>query len=146
MTQLFQLVLDSSFIPDTWKEPTIIPVPQNSKAKVPNSYRPTVLTSVLCKCMEHVVCDQLSTSVADKPNPPQFAYKAERGVEDACLTLLDTVAKDLDCTHSCTWVLFMFVSSALNTVNMHTLLDRLSGLQVKPILVLWIRNFLQDRP
>ncbi len=101
MTQFFQLLLDSGFVPRTWKESTIIPIPKITKAMAPKDYRPVALTSVLCKCMEWMICDLLTCSVADKLDPLQFAYKAKRGVEDACLTLLDTVTKNMDHTHSC---------------------------------------------
>lgn len=90
MTLLFQLLLDPGFVPHSWKESTVIPIPKISSAKVPKDYRPVPLTSVLCKCMERVVCGLLSSSVAEKLEL-QFAYKAQRGVEDAFLTLLDTI-------------------------------------------------------
>ena len=35
------------------------------------------------------MCNQLVASVADRMDPLQFAYKARRGVEDACLISLD---------------------------------------------------------
>lgn len=40
----------------------------------------------------------------------------------------------------------MDFSSAFNTVNSNTLLHRLSDLQVHPTLILWIKDFLKDRP
>ena len=77
--------------------------------------------------------------------PTPVCHKAKRGVEDACLTLLDTVTKNMDHTHSCSRILFMDFSSAFNTVNTNTLSDCLTELQVNPVLVKWIRDFLQDR-
>ena len=113
----------------------------------PKDYRPVALTSVLCKCMQRVVCDLLTSSVADKLDPLQLAYKAKRGVEDVCLTLLDAVTKNIDHTYSCSRILFkdFLDSSAFNTVNTNTLSDCLTELQVNPVLVKWIRDFLQDR-
>lgn len=58
------------------------------------------LTFLLCKCVEQVVCDLLTSSIADKMDPFQFAYRAKCGVEDACLKLLDTVITNLDHPHS----------------------------------------------
>ena len=79
MTQFFQLLLDSGFVPHAWKESTIIPFPKTTKAMAPKDYRPVALTSVLCKCMEQVVCDLLTSSVADKLDPLQFATKQSEG-------------------------------------------------------------------
>lgn len=141
-TQLFQLLLVSEFVPHKWKESTIIPIPRITKAMVPQDYRPVALTSVLCKCMERVMCDLLTSAVADKLDPLQFAYKAKRGVEDAFRTLLDTAPKNMDHSHSCSRILSMDFSSAFNTVNINTLLNCLTELQVNMALVKWIRDFL----
>lgn len=145
LTRLFQLLLDSGCIPNQWKESIIIPIPRKAHAKDMKDYRPVALTSVLCKCMEKAVGDQLSDMLSDKLDPLQFAYRARRSVEDASLTLLDTVTKHLDSAHPHTRILLMDFS-AFNTVNMNTLLHHLLDLQVHPTLVLWIKNFLQDRP
>lgn len=145
-TKLFQGLLDSSCVPYQWKESTIIPIPKKTHAKDPKDFRPVALTSLLCKCMERVVGSHLSGAVTGRLDPLQFAYKAKRGVEDATLTLLDTVTRQLDSLHTHTRILFMDFSSAFNMVHTHTLLQHLVELQVHPILILWIKNFLQDRP
>ena len=100
MTQLLQVFLDASFVPRAWKETTIIPVPKKPHAKALNDFRPVALTSILCKCMERVVAEELTTMVGESLDPLQFAYKPRRGVEDAILALLDTVTRHLDSQHS----------------------------------------------
>lgn len=146
VAQLFQLFLNASFVPRTWKETTIISVPKNPHAKAMNDFRSVSLTSILCKCMERVVTRELTTMVGERLDPFQFAYKPKRGVEDASVTLLDTMARHLDSPNSYVRILFMDFSSAFNTVNTNTLLHRLQGLQVNTTLVLWIKDFLKDRP
>ena len=78
-TRLFQLFLNAHFVPRVWKTSVIIPVPKKPNAKILNDFRPVALTSVLCKCMERVVCNQLTPSVADHMDSFQFAYRARRG-------------------------------------------------------------------
>lgn len=92
-------------------------MPKKSKAKELPDYRSVALTSTLCKCMERVVVEHLSDIVAEKLEPLQFACRAKHGVEDACLTLLDTVCKHLNSPHPNTRILFMDFSSAFNTVD-----------------------------
>jgi len=94
--------------------------------------------------MEWVVFGLLNSSITDKLDLLQ--YKAQWGVEDACLTLLDMITKNMDHPHSCSRILFMDLSSAFNTVKISTLLNRLTELQVNSILINWIKDFLQDRP
>ena len=129
-----------------WKESTLIPVPKKSNAKEMKDFRPVALTSILSQCMERVVCDHLTAMVVDRLGPLQFAYKAKCGVEDACLTLLDTVCRQMDPAHPHTQILFIDFSSTFNPVNTVTLCNHLWDLQVNPSLILWIRDLLQDQP
>lgn len=135
LTRLFQLLLDSGTVPERWKESTIIPLPKKARPKDLQDYRPVALTSILCKCMERVVADQLVAELSDKLDPLQFAYRAKRGTEDASLRLLDRATKQLDSTHPQTRILFMDFSSAFSTVNNNTLLHHLSDLQIHPTLI-----------
>lgn len=96
--------------------------------------------------MDRVVFDLLFSTVADKVDPLQFAYKKRFSQEDARMTLLNTVARHLDSAFSYTRILLIDFPSAFNTVNIHTLLYRLVELQVNQKLVLWIINYLQSKP
>ena len=145
-TRLFQLLLDIHFIPRIWKTSTIIPVPKKPGAKILNDFRPVALTSVICKCMERIVCNKLTASLADRMDPLQFAYKAKRGVEDATLTLLDLILSHMDSSGNFVRILFMDFSSAFNTIQPHILLKRLLDLHTNTTLVFWIKAFLCDRP
>lgn len=145
-TKLFQLFFDAHFVPRVWKTSTIIPVPKKANASILNDFRPVALTSVLCKCMERLVCNRLMASVADRMDPLQFAYKAKRGVDDATCLLLNLAYQHLDITGNYVRILFMDFSSAFNTLQPHLLLSRLIDLNVSPKIILWIRSFLCDRP
>ena len=96
--------------------------------------------------MERLVCNQLIKSVANHMDPLQFAYRAKRGVEDATLTLFNLIASHLDTSGTTVRVLFMDFSSAFNTIQPHVLIKKLLNLEVNPDLILWIRQFLCDRP
>ena len=96
--------------------------------------------------MERIVSDQLISSVADRLDPLQFAYKAKRGVEDATLTLFNLISSHLDSPGTTVRVLFMDFSSAFNTIQPHVLIKTLLDLGVNSDLILWIRHFLSDRP
>ena len=86
--------------------------------------------------MERIICNNLISSVADRLDPLQFAYKAKRGVEDATLTLLDFVVSHLNKSGTFVRVLMMDFSSEFNTLQPHLLLKRLLDLDVNPSLVL----------
>ncbi len=97
--------------------------------------------------MERLVSTELTLQTAKFMDPMQFAYRTSRGVEDATLTLLDKIFCHLNNpTKTYVRVLFMDFSSAFNTVQPHILLRHLSDLHVSSNLILWIREFLRERP
>ncbi len=58
-------------------------------------------------------------------DPMQFAYRPERGVEDATVTLLHLLIRHLEGKGSHARVLFVDFSSAFNTIQPHVLIGRL---------------------
>ena len=76
--------------------------------------------------------NHLVASVADL----QFAYNARRGVEDACLILVNLIASHLDEFGLYVRVMIMDFSSAFNTIQPHILIKRLLDLGANHILVL----------
>ena len=87
--------------------------------------------------------DKLTTSVADRLDPLQFVYRVRRGVEVATLTRRSS---HLDKAGTSVRALFMDMSAAFQTIQHHILIQRLLDLDVNSDLVLWIRQFLCDRP
>lgn len=83
-----------------------------------NDFRPVTLTSILAKCVERIVCNQLVAFVADRIDL-QFAYKAGRGVEDAYLVLLNLIANHLD--QSGLYVRVLFVGFHLLLIQFNPL-------------------------
>ena len=77
-TCLFQLLLDTQFVPRLWRLSTIIPVPKKRNATLLKDFRPVALAFVLYKCMERIAHSQLTTAVAGRMDPLQFAYRAGR--------------------------------------------------------------------
>ncbi len=140
------MLLDCHTVPDSWKRSTIIPVPKKSRPQQLNDYRPIALTSILAKCMEKIVRKHLLDGVASMLDPLQFAYRARRGVEDASVTLLNLVSKHLEDTQTYARILFIDFSSAFNTIEPCVLIRRLISMDVNSDLVLWICDFLTDRP
>ena len=133
-------------MPKSWKTSTIIPIPKNNKASALNDFRPVALTSILAKCFETVVCQHLRREVMIKLDPLQFAYKAKRGVDDACVTLIDLISRHLQNANAYCRVLMIDFSSAFNSIEPYVLLQRLSNLNVNNHIILFINNFLRERP
>ena len=125
---------------------TIIPVQKKPNPKQLNDYRPIALTSILCKYMEGIIRKHLLSDIVDKLDPFQFAYKSQRGVDDASITLFNLISKHLETKSAYVRILFIDFSSAFNTIEPFILLKRLISMNVNTSLILWISDFLRDRP
>ena len=74
----------------------IIPIPKGTKISCLNDYRPVALTSVIMKVFERLVLRQLKTQTDALLDPCQFAYRANRSVDDAVALGLHAVLTHLD--------------------------------------------------
>ena len=86
---MFQLFLNGHFIPHSCKMSTVTPVPRRPGAKEMNDFRPVASTSIIAKCMERIVCNQLIAPVTNRHGPVAVCLQGwgGGGVEDATLTL-----------------------------------------------------------
>ena len=124
---LFQRSLDTLEIPSLWKKSTVVPVPKTSHASVSNDYRPVALTSLLMKSLEKIIKAYIINTIRHLLDPLQFAYRSERGTDDAILSLLHLVYMHLEGSKTHVPIRFADFSSAFNTINPLDLADRLKG-------------------
>ena len=142
---VFNKTLEDHEIPDSWKAATICPVPKKSRPSTLNDYRPIALTSVLMKSLEKLVLRKLKIEASDEQDPLQFAYRHNRGVEDAVLALIHDSLAHINNKGSYVRILYVDFSSAFNTVQTHLLLQKLQDMNICPHLTLWISDFLSNR-
>ena len=82
-TDIFNQSLSQSAVPTCFKMATIVLVPKKAKVTELNDYRPIALTSVIMKCFERLVKDNITSTLPDTPDPLQFAYHPNRSTDDA---------------------------------------------------------------
>ncbi len=129
-----------------WKQAIVVPVPKIVNAVTLNDFRPIALTSLIMKCFEKLVKEVLLAKTKNLLDPLQFAYRTQRGVEDATATLLNLVLKHLEGSKTHVKLLFAGFSSAFNSLQPYILVEKLItdfGLDFN--LVGWILDFLTDR-
>lgn len=143
--QIFNASRTSNSIPSVWKHSLICPVPKKPKPSCPNDYRPIARTPIIMKCLERLVLSRLLSQTSDQLHPLQFAYRHNRGVDDAVITLLLLILTHLETPKSIARVLSVDFSSAFNKLRPHLLADKLLHRNVSPSLILWILNFLVER-
>ena len=143
--KLYQTSLNTGIVPALWKLSEIIPVPKIAFPKVSNDYRPVALTSIIMKCLEHIVKRHLCTYVDHLRDPAQFAYCKGRSVQDATLTLLHEIYEHLESPNTYVRLLYIDFSSAFNTMQPIVLLRKLCNMNVNSVLIKWIHNYLSCR-
>ncbi|KAI4887070.1 hypothetical protein NFI96_002264, partial [Prochilodus magdalenae] len=128
-----------------FKTSTIIPVPKKSTITGLNDYRPVALTSVVMKVFERLILAHLKSITDPLLDPLQFAYRANRSVDDVVNLTLHFILQHLDSHGNYARVLFVDFSSAFNTVVPQLLQAKLSQLSVPGSMCRWIVDFLTDR-
>ena len=123
----------------------ICPIPKNNSPSDLSDYRPIAITSVVMKCFEKIVLHHLLDLTKGMQDHFEFAYKPNRSIEDAILTLLHNTFLHTNNPKSYVRILFAVFSSACNTIKPYHLTKKLARLNISPKLVIWIINFLSHR-
>ena len=98
------------------------------------------------KVLERLVLRHLQSITKDKLDPCQFAYQANRSVDDAVALALHFILQQLDTPNRYARLLFVDYSSAFNTIVPMKLFDKLQIFDLSPSIRFWILSFLLDRP
>lgn len=142
---IFNTSLSQCTVPQCFKCSIIIPVPKSSKITCLNDFRPVALTSVVMKAFEQIILAYLKSCTSLKMDSYQFAYQANRSVEDAISIALHHTLQHLESPNTYTRILFIDFSSAFNTINPFKLFTTLLDMNIDPAICHWIRSFLWNR-
>ena len=100
---------------------------------------------VTMKCLEKIILSRLLPCITPSMDKLQFAYRQNRSIEDAIITVLNYIYQHLDTSGSYVRALFIDYSSAFNTIIPNILINKLKAYGVEPYLCAWISDFLKDR-
>ncbi|KAK3538756.1 hypothetical protein QTP86_015647 [Hemibagrus guttatus] len=144
-TDIFNTSLETCHVPACFKTSAIVPVPKKTKITGLNDYRPITLTSVVMKSFECLMLSYLKDITDPLLDSLQFAYRANRSVDDAVNMALHFILQHLDSPGSYSRILFVDFSSAFNMITPALLRDKLFQLNVPDSSCSWITDFLTDR-
>ncbi len=115
-TDIFNLSLSLSVVPQCFKTSTIVPKQKTPKASCLNDWRPVVLTPIISKCFEKLIRDHICSVLPASLDPLQFAYRKNRSTDDAIAFTLHIALSHLDKRNTYVRMLFVDYSSAFNTI------------------------------
>ncbi|KAK3570016.1 hypothetical protein QTP86_009162 [Hemibagrus guttatus] len=144
-TDIFNTSLETCHVPACFKTSAIVPGPKKTKITGLNDYRPITLTSVVMKSFERLVLSYLKDITDPLLDPLQFAYRANRSVDDAVNMAFHFILQHLDSPGSYARIQFVDFSSAFNMIIPALLRDKLFQLNVPDSMCSWITDFLTDR-
>ena len=94
LQDLFQRSLESSEVPDDWKEANVAPVFKKGEKYRAANYRPISLTSIVCKLLEHIVASNMMTHLDLNSilHDLQHGFRRLRSTVTQLLSLFDELA------------------------------------------------------
>ena len=97
------------------------------------------------KSFDCIILSYLKLFTTPLMDTHQFAYCANRSVEDAVNLVLHHTLHHLESPNTYARILFIDFSSALNTINLVNLFNKLMDMNIDPCICHWIRIFLWRR-
>lgn len=149
LLHLLNHMLRTSYVPDDWKQATIIPIRKPDKpAESPDSYRPISLTSCLGKIMERIVNQRL-VWMFEKNGlrlKTQSGFRKGRGTMDNIIGLEHYIREGFNKRNPLnTYAVFLDVAKAFDTTWIQGLLFKLSNKGVSGQILGWLNNLLRNR-
>ena len=72
------------------------PIPQKTKVSSLDDYRAVARSSVVMKVLERLVLRHMLSTIMEKWDPIQFAYRAKRSVNNVIVLALHIILQNLD--------------------------------------------------
>ena len=146
LTSMLKTALNTNVIPHIWKLATIVPIPKlNNDIDKGTSYRPISLLSIIAKTLEKSFLPYITASI---PNTPmQHGYKTQHSTVTALHTLYNTVEKGFNqmAPPAQTTSVALYMSKAIDTINIHTLIRKLQHTKIPGIIIKLIENYIKGR-
>ena len=147
LTIIFNKSLDTTQIPQDFKDANIVPIYKKKGAKdEASSYRPISLTSITCKLLEKMIKDEVLRFLEHNGmlNIDQHGFRKKKSCVTNLLEYLDKVTELVDLGESVDVVLLDF-KKAFDRVDHETLLIKMSNLGIGGKLLAWVREWLTGR-
>ena len=144
--RLFQLSIDSAYIPDDWKLAHITPLFKKGSKCDPGNYRPVSLTSTLCKVLEKLITETIRDYLEnhDLLSESQYGFRQNRSCTWQLLNVMEEWTDALEDKEAVECIYFDF-QKAFDKVSHRHLLKKLEMYGITGPLHSWIDNYLSGR-
>ena len=144
---IFNKMWVEAYIPQKWKEATIIPIPKpNKDHSDPTNYKPIAVTSCVCKLFEKIINNRLQQYLAHNKllTNVQCGYRKTQSTVDHLIRLNTFIRQGMaDNKHT---VAVMFdLEKAYDKAWRYEMLKDMQSLRLRGSLPEYIKEFLRDR-
>ena len=143
---IFNSSIAEGVLPHIWKCADVIPISKVCNPKsADEDLRPISLTSILSKILERFIYRWLLSSIRLHIDPYQFGNIKNCSTSHQLIHLIHHWLAETDRPGNLIRSCMIDFSKAFDRIDHNILLNKLSNLDVPPILINWCANFLQDR-
>jgi hypothetical protein len=145
--KLFNLTIEKSLVPDSWKLSTVTMIPKKVKnSSNPKDYRPISLTSCLAKLCEKLILQKLNSFLEKNKIiiKQQSGFRKHRQTKDNIIVLIQKITESFNRKKKVFGV-FFDIAAAFDKVWHKGLIFKMINHKIPSEIVLWVQNFLTDR-
>ncbi|CAH2242407.1 jg7686 [Pararge aegeria aegeria] len=146
ITLLMNLSFATGKLPKDWKIATVTPIFKKGNKLNAENYRPISLTSILCKATEKIIAGSIREFII-KQNiiiPEQHGFTPKRSTVTNLLSCLCKWILNWD-NHQPTDIIYLDYEKAFDRVPISRLVHKLEHLGIRGKLLIWIKDFLNER-
>ena len=146
VTEIFNMSLKTSKVPQKWKSANLLPLPKESPLNSCNQLRPISLTDIIMRLFEKCVYkSEIAPATRNNIGPDQFAYKKGHNSTMALIKSQHQWLEWLDKNANYVRVLSFDFSKAFDSVPHDLLFEKVKKLPINPYVVNWLISFLENR-
>ncbi len=146
LTVLFQRSSAVGVIPKDWKMANITPIFKKGSRSEVNNYRPVSLTSIVCKLMEKLIRNRITTTLEENGmfTAHQHGFSKNRSSLTNILETLEDWTEAIEEGYGIDAV-YLDYQKAFDTVPHERLVTKLRWYGIDGALLSWIKDFLTSR-
>ena len=146
LTIIFQRTMDTSKLPDDWKDANVIPIYKKGPKYKPANYRPVSLTCICSKLMEHIIVSNMITFLEEQHilYDKQHGFRSKRSCETQLIEFMHELHQSMQKNTQVDAVVMDF-SKAFDKVAHNRLIYKLDFYGIRGQTLAWIKDFLSNR-
>ena len=143
---IFQASLDSGQVPLDWRKAKVVPIFKKGSKGDAGNYRPVSLTSTVCKLLESILREKVTSHLIDNAilEQSQHGFLSGRSCQTNLLEFIDAITALVDKGDAID-VIYLDFSKAFDKVNHSKLIQKLEAHGIKGQVKTWIQEWLKNR-